>query len=156
MLREGTGWEVEHPRDVWRLHTLPGLTMNAGHSAEARNHLRFDRLSQPWLRPLAKRWCRLRLGLDSPLRLGGLACRRPRMPCCVRGMWLYAVRRGHRGVFDVPHKHRMITRWPPRSAQKRPKVTNYGCRTSPAIYPSPVRSINPKFHAATRRSTPGW
>ncbi len=35
--------------------------MNAGHSPEARNHLRFNRLSQPWLRPLAKRWCRLRL-----------------------------------------------------------------------------------------------
>jgi len=60
-LREGTGWEVEYPRDIWRLHTLPGLTLNAGHSPDARNHLRFDRLSQPWLRVLAKRWCRLRL-----------------------------------------------------------------------------------------------
>jgi len=61
MLRDGTGWDVEYPRDVWRLHTLPGLTRNAGHTTDARNHLRFDRLSQPWLRALAKRWCRLRL-----------------------------------------------------------------------------------------------
>jgi integrase len=60
-LRDGTGWDVEYPRDVWRLHTLPGLTRNAGHAPEARNHLRLDRLSQPWLRALAKRWCRLRL-----------------------------------------------------------------------------------------------
>jgi len=60
-LRDGTGWDVEYPRDVWRLHTLPGLTRNAGHTPEARNQLRFDRLPQPWLRVLAKRWCRLRL-----------------------------------------------------------------------------------------------
>jgi len=60
-LRNGTGWDIEYPRDVWRLHTLPGLTLNAGHSPEARHHLRFDRLSQPWLRALVKRWCRLRL-----------------------------------------------------------------------------------------------
>jgi len=112
MLPEGTGWEVEYPRDVWRLHTLPGLTMNAGHSAEARNHLRFDRLSQPWLRPLAKRWCRLRLSLDSPLRLGGLACRRPRMPCCVRRMWLakdtlISSRRSIRGM-QVSHSPALV------------------------------------------------
>jgi len=61
MLREGTGWEVEYPRDVWRLHTLAGLTRNTGKAPEARNHLRFDRITQPWLRDLAKRWARLRL-----------------------------------------------------------------------------------------------
>jgi len=60
-LRDGIGWEVEYPRDVWRLHTLPGLTLNAGRRPDARNHLRFDRLAQPWMRELAKRWCRLRL-----------------------------------------------------------------------------------------------
>ena len=49
-LRDGTGWEVEYPRDVWRLHTLPGLTRNAGKAHDARNHLRFDRITQPWLR----------------------------------------------------------------------------------------------------------
>jgi integrase len=61
MLRDGTGWEVEYPRDIWRLHTLAGLTMNAGKAPDARNHLRFDRITQPWLRVLAKRWARLRL-----------------------------------------------------------------------------------------------
>lgn len=61
MLAEGTGWEVEYPREVWRLHTLPGLTRNAGKAHDARNHLRFDRITQPWLRALAKRWARLRL-----------------------------------------------------------------------------------------------
>lgn len=60
-LRDGTGWEVEYPRDVWRLHTLPGLTHNAGKNPDARHHLRFDRIGQPWLRELAKRWARLRL-----------------------------------------------------------------------------------------------
>ena len=34
MLREGTGWEVEYPRDIWRLHTLPGLTRNPGKGRE--------------------------------------------------------------------------------------------------------------------------
>ena len=67
-LRDGTGWEVEYPRDVWRLHTLPGLTHNAGKNPEARNHLRFDRIAQPWLRELVKRWARLRL--SSGLAIG--------------------------------------------------------------------------------------
>ena len=60
-LHEGTGWEIEYPRDVWRLHTLAGLTRNTGKAPESRNHLRFDRFTQPWLRELAKRWARLRL-----------------------------------------------------------------------------------------------
>ena len=34
---------------------------------------------------------------------------------------VYALRRGHRGVFFVPHKHGMIARWPPRPAQTRPR-----------------------------------
>jgi hypothetical protein len=58
---DGTGWEVEYARDIWRLHTLNGLTTNAGKAPGARNHLRFDRIAQPWLRALAKRWARLRL-----------------------------------------------------------------------------------------------
>ncbi|MDT3446702.1 site-specific integrase [Pseudofrankia sp. BMG5.37] len=60
-LRDGTGWELEYPRDVWRLHTLTGLTTNTGKAPDARNRLRFDRITQPWLRALAKRWIRLRL-----------------------------------------------------------------------------------------------
>jgi integrase/ferredoxin len=70
-LAQGTGWEVEYPRDVWRLHTLPGLTPNAGKAPDARHHLRLDRLSQPWLRGLAKRWARLRL--TSGLAIGTVA-----------------------------------------------------------------------------------
>ncbi|WP_433207094.1 tyrosine-type recombinase/integrase [Nocardia sp. CA-107356] len=57
----GTGWDVEYPRDIWRLHQLPGLTRSPGKAPHARMHLRFDRLPQPWLRALAKRWARLRL-----------------------------------------------------------------------------------------------
>ena len=60
VLHEGTGWEVEYPRDIWRLGRLPGLTLNAGKSA-SRQRMRFDRISQPWLRTLVKRWARLRL-----------------------------------------------------------------------------------------------
>jgi integrase len=60
-LHEGTGWEVEYPREVWRLHRLPGLTRSPGKSPHARMHLRFDRIAQPWLRDLVKRWARLRL-----------------------------------------------------------------------------------------------
>lgn len=60
-LHEGTGWDVEYPRDVWRLHRLPGLTASPGKRPGSRMNLRFDRLTQPWLRALAKRWIRLRL-----------------------------------------------------------------------------------------------
>lgn len=59
-LRDGSGWEVEYPRDVWRLHKLPGVSTSPGKPA-ARNNLRFDRITQPWLRVLVKRWIRLRL-----------------------------------------------------------------------------------------------
>jgi integrase len=60
-LAEGTGWEAEFPRDVWRLHRLHGLTINPGKAPHPRIHLRFDRITQPWLRACAKRWARLRL-----------------------------------------------------------------------------------------------
>lgn len=73
-LHEGNGWEVEYPRDVWRLHRLPGLTTSPGKRAHARTHLRLDRLKQPWLRALAKRWLRLRLssGLSTSTAQGDL------------------------------------------------------------------------------------
>ncbi|MCA1706042.1 MAG: site-specific integrase [Actinobacteria bacterium] len=59
-LRDGAGWEVEYPRDVWRLHKLPGVTASHGQPVP-RRRLRFDRVSQLWLRQLGKRWVRLRL-----------------------------------------------------------------------------------------------
>jgi len=59
-LHEGTGWQVEYPRDIWRLERLPGLTGNPG-KTHARHRLRFDQVAQPWLGVLVKRWSRLRL-----------------------------------------------------------------------------------------------
>ncbi|MEG8184613.1 site-specific integrase [Nocardia terpenica] len=59
-LRDGTGWEVEYPRDIWRLHLLPGVDIGPGRPTQ-RVHLRFDWISQPWLRDLGKRWLRMRL-----------------------------------------------------------------------------------------------
>lgn len=60
MLRDGAGWEVEYPRDVWRMDRLPGIAFP--HAAAApRARLRLDRIAQPWLRDLGKRWLRLRL-----------------------------------------------------------------------------------------------
>ena len=53
-LAHGVGWEVEYPRGVWRLHKLGVEGPNA--------HLRFDRIPQPWLGDLAKRWIRWNLG----------------------------------------------------------------------------------------------
>ena len=72
-LRDGTGWEIEYPRDVWRLHKLPGITVPAGRPCP-RARLRFDRITQPWLRELAQRWTRLRLtsGLSIGAARGGV------------------------------------------------------------------------------------
>jgi len=73
-LHGGASWEVEYPRDIWRLHRLPGLTHNPGKVAHTRMHLRFDRLAKPWLRALAKRWARWRLstGLTTTTVIGDL------------------------------------------------------------------------------------
>jgi integrase len=50
----GSGWEAEFPRDVWELHRL---------GVEGRKRLRFDGITQPWLRELAKRFARWRLSI---------------------------------------------------------------------------------------------
>jgi hypothetical protein len=72
-LRDGVGWDVEYPRDVWRLAKLPGLTFNSGRSS-ARGTLRFDRVAQSWLKDLGKRWVRLRLvsGLSIATAIAGV------------------------------------------------------------------------------------
>jgi integrase len=49
----GRGWDVEYPRDTWRLRSL-------GISDPIAN-VRFGGIPQPWLKDLAKRWCRWRL-----------------------------------------------------------------------------------------------
>ena len=49
----GSGWEIEYPRDLWRLCNLgidqPEATFD------------FTRIGQPWLKELAKRWARWQL-----------------------------------------------------------------------------------------------
>jgi site-specific recombinase XerD len=52
-LHLGRGWDVEYPRDIWRLRNL-GIS-------EGPAKVRFDGISQPWLKELAKRWIRWRL-----------------------------------------------------------------------------------------------
>lgn len=59
-LRDGAGWEVEFQREVWRLGNLPGLNHRTLRS-RPRSRLRFDQITQPWLKVLAKRWVRRRL-----------------------------------------------------------------------------------------------
>jgi len=53
-LAYGRGWDAEYLRDVWRLRNLG---IHDGPTA----CLHFDRIPQPWLRELAKRWTRWRL-----------------------------------------------------------------------------------------------
>lgn len=55
-VQDGIGWDAEYPQDVWDLRRL-GIPR--GTSGVAR--LRFDRIAQPWLRELTKRWIRHRL-----------------------------------------------------------------------------------------------
>ena len=35
-LHDGKGWDVEYPRDIWRLHLLPGLTRTPAKPPHAR------------------------------------------------------------------------------------------------------------------------
>jgi integrase len=61
----GRGWDVEYPRDTWRLRNL-GIS-------DPIAHVRFGGIPQPWLKDLAKRWCRWRLatGLSAGLPARG-------------------------------------------------------------------------------------
>jgi integrase len=52
-LHAGRGWDVEYPRDAWRLRNL-GVS-------EGPATVSFAGISQPWLKDLAKRWIRWRL-----------------------------------------------------------------------------------------------
>jgi integrase len=49
----GRGWDIEYPRDTWRLRNL-GIDDHAA-------TVRFGGIPQPWLKNLAKQWCRWRL-----------------------------------------------------------------------------------------------
>jgi integrase len=52
-LHSGRGWDVEYPRDAWRLRNL-GIS-------EGPATVSFAKITQPWLKELAKRWTRWRL-----------------------------------------------------------------------------------------------
>jgi integrase len=52
-LAEGQGWEVEYPRDTWRLANL-GIRHKVA-------NVTFEPITQPWLKALAKRWARWQL-----------------------------------------------------------------------------------------------
>ncbi|MZG15935.1 tyrosine-type recombinase/integrase [Streptomyces sp. SID5914] len=60
----GGGWEAEFGRDVWMMRRL-GL-------AERNTRLRFDRIPQPWLKDLAKRYARWRLSTGTTVAAVGL------------------------------------------------------------------------------------
>jgi integrase len=53
-LLEGVGWDSEYPRDRWLLRRLGLKTDNTA-------TINFADIPQPWLRKLAKRWCRHQL-----------------------------------------------------------------------------------------------
>ena len=50
----GNGWDVEYPRDKWRLRNF-GLQTGKTATTD------FAPVSQPWLAGMAKRWCRWQL-----------------------------------------------------------------------------------------------
>jgi integrase len=54
-LHLGVGWEVEYPRQVWRLRHL-------GIDGQGQATISFAAIPQPWLSDLTKRWTRWRLG----------------------------------------------------------------------------------------------
>ena len=66
-LAEGEGWDNEYPRDTWQLRRL-------GIAGFPHTTLRFGKISQPWLRELAKRWTRWRFstGLAVTTCYGGV------------------------------------------------------------------------------------
>ena len=67
-LAHGRGWEAEYPRDIWRLRNL-GIC----DGPTARLH--FDRIPQPWLRDLVKRWTRWRLATSLSAETAGRGVR---------------------------------------------------------------------------------
>lgn len=76
-LDEDGGWDAEYGRDTWRMHRL---------GFDGRHALSFAGIPQPWLKDLAKRWVRWRLGTGLALAADGrqpvrALTRRPRSPC---------------------------------------------------------------------------
>ena len=57
--RAPRGWEALWAKDVWRQIELPHGDLASSYRGE--EFLRFERISQPWLKEAAKRWARARL-----------------------------------------------------------------------------------------------
>lgn len=64
--RAPTGWEALWPRDVWFSSELPHGDLASRYRGD--ETLRFERISQPWLKEAAKRWARTRLLSDTAPR----------------------------------------------------------------------------------------
>jgi integrase/ferredoxin len=64
--RAPRGWEVLWPRDVWFASELPHGDLASRYRGE--ETLRFERISQAWLKEAAKRWARTRLLADTAPR----------------------------------------------------------------------------------------
>jgi site-specific recombinase XerD/ferredoxin len=60
------GWEALWPRDVWFASELPHGDLASRYRGD--ETLRFERISQPWLKEAAKRWTRARLLSDTAPR----------------------------------------------------------------------------------------
>jgi len=87
-LHQGCGWESEFPRDVWELRRL---------GIEGSRRLRFDRIPQPWLRELAKRFARWRLSIGrSPIQVYVDTCAITRF-----AMFLASPQVGVTGLVDI-------------------------------------------------------
>ncbi|MFE2677639.1 hypothetical protein [Streptomyces hygroscopicus] len=71
-LVHGRGWEAEYPRTVWRLRNLGIVHLHT-------STITFEKITQPWLRDLAKRWARWRLsgGINAHTVRAGVRRRRP-------------------------------------------------------------------------------
>lgn len=71
-LVHGRGWEAEYPRTVWRLRNFGIVHLHT-------STITFEKITQPWLRDLAKRWARWRLsgGINAHTVRAGVRRRRP-------------------------------------------------------------------------------
>ncbi len=79
----GCGWEMEYPRDTWRLCNLG--------TGQPEATISFGQISQPWLKALAKRWARWQLttglsastagtGVRAVARFAGFLAAQPAAP----------------------------------------------------------------------------
>ncbi|SEB98974.1 hypothetical protein SAMN05216532_0121 [Streptomyces sp. 2231.1] len=124
-LHDGSGWESSTPGTCGRLGKRTGLNRSVSRP-RPRSELRFDRITQPWLRALAKRWIRLRRHRPGPAgALPGLADRPP---------WRAQLVNGLRLLFQAIRHHGWDNSLPaPRSSLATARGAAHG---SPATWPS--------------------